>query len=247
MTDFDFERLRSEIIDGINYAAQSVSSTAKDISADVMRYKRFVENGRDLFVSGAVTSHGGNMSESNGESIWITQSGAMLGRISPSSIIETAWNTDSRDATASVELLVHRAIYHALAATQEGFPVGSSCDGTAQTCDTAEHKRGVVAAIIHAHPAHTIACSLSRTEIRPIDAEGMLLLGESVTVITPQSAVASPEAASMMADVVSNGARIAVIAGHGPFAVASDLETAFKLISCLERSCQILNIPSYAR
>ena len=40
---------------------------------DQQMEEMFKEVGRDLFLSGAITSHGGNLSVSDGESIWITR------------------------------------------------------------------------------------------------------------------------------------------------------------------------------
>ncbi|MCL1890523.1 MAG: class II aldolase/adducin family protein [Coriobacteriia bacterium] len=236
MSDFDFDRFKVELFEGLSAAADSVSTAAQDMTSDVKRYKRFAETGRDLFLSGLITSHGGNMSETDGTSIWITRTGAMLGRVTPGNIVETAWGADAsgRDAEASMELVVHRAIYQALAASENGDLAKSF-----KVADTAGEMR---AAIIHAHPAHTVARSLVDAEICPPDSEGKLLLGESVSVIAPKEAVASVEAAEKMAELVSMGACIAVVAGHGPFAVASSLEEAYKLISCLERSAEIVSI-----
>ena len=236
MVDFDLEQFKADVLEGVTNAAQSVSTAAKSVSSDVKRLKRFRETGRDLFVSGAVTSHGGNISETDGKSIWITRTESMLGRITSSTVVETGWNEDARDFGASIELVVHRAIYHALAGENKAPDSGADAQNASQ-----EKGGEVVAAIIHAHPAHTIAYSLDHSELRPLDAEGTIVLGEEVKILKPKETVASPEVASMMAEAVSAGARIAIIAGHGPFAVAPDLESAFKLVSCLERSAQILN------
>jgi len=233
MTDFDFDRLKAEFFEGVSNAADSVSTAARDVSADVKRYKRFAEIGRDLYVCGLVTSNGGNMSETNGKSIWISRTGAMLGRLTPNAVVETSWDTGSMDAQASMELLVHRAIYQSLA----------GIDGTPETKgDAAPDSGSCSAAIIHAHAEHTVARSLIEDEICPLDAEGILVLGERVPVVKVKQSIASQEVADAMAGLVAGGARIAVVAGHGPFAVASILEEAFMLISCLEHSSKILNL-----
>jgi len=233
MADFDFDRIVKEFLDGVSNAADNVSSAARDVSSDVVRYKHFAETGRDLFKTGLITSHGGNISETNGSSIWITCTGAMLGRLTPGAIVETTWAEGAQDANASIELVVHRALYQAFVGTN-GVPANSA--------EAYPETKNCVAAIIHAHPAFTIARSLIDDAIYPLDSEGKLVLGEKVDVIRPAETIASAEAAQMAADLVTQGARVVVIAGHGPFAIAHTLEEALKLISCLERSAQIINL-----
>ena len=264
MVDFDFERLKAEFLEGVNSAAESVSSAARDVSDDVKRFKRFIELGRDLFVSHAITSHGGNISETNGKSIWISCSGAMLGHLTPGAIVETAWAVDARDARASTELVVHRAMYQAfaarLAAAPAAYPAAYSAtyqsaapfvapipapvapENAAGASPKTDSPVNCTAAIVHAHPAHTIARSLIDDEIRPIDAEGKLVCGERIPVVRVEKAVASIDVARCMAKLVAEGVCMAVVAGHGPFAIAATLEDAFRLISCLERSAEILDI-----
>jgi L-fuculose-phosphate aldolase len=225
MADFDFEQFRKDLLDGVGSAADAVASAAKGASDDVLRYKHFSETGRDLFVSGSVTSHGGNLSVSDGSSIWISRSGAMLGRITPGDVIQADWNATEKDKDASIEIPVHRAIYHALARETliQGVPFASK-------------------AIVHAHTAHTVFRSFFEDAILPIDSESILVLGTAVPVIATRQTVASEEVATKMEELVKSGGRIAVIRGHGPFAIADSLEEALRLISCLEQSAHLLTL-----
>jgi L-fuculose-phosphate aldolase len=76
-------------------------------------YEEFARIGRDLWESGAVSSHGGNMSVRAGDRVFITRTGSMLGRLGPGDVLETSLVEcgDPADADCSVELVVHRAIY----------------------------------------------------------------------------------------------------------------------------------------
>jgi L-fuculose-phosphate aldolase len=177
-------------------------------------YEEFVRIGRDLWRSGSVSSHGGNMSVREGDRVLITRTGSMLGHLGPDDVIDTALTEcgDPADADCSVELVVHRAIY----------------------------ARTDARAIVHAHTAHTIARSLATDVIVPVDSESLLRLKDA-PVVTARESVGSAEAGDALAGALS-GRRIAVLRGHGPFATGSSLEDAFQAISCLELSCRVLDI-----
>ena len=71
--------------------------------------EEFQRIGRDLFVSGLVSSHGGNMSVRLGERVLIKRRGAMLGRLTERDLVETGlYEDDGGIVLASTELLVHR-------------------------------------------------------------------------------------------------------------------------------------------
>lgn len=190
-----------------------------------VRADRFADIGRDLYLAGAVTSHGGNLSETDGGRIWITRRNSMLGRLAADDVIETAWETGASDEGCSRELIVHRAMYHALA-ERLGVPAGN-----------------LSAAIAHTHTRHTIVRSLIEDVIVPVDSEGLFTLGlQGVRVFSAEVTIESPEVARMLSEAVLQGAQIAVIRGHGPFAIAEDLREAMRLVSVLEATAEILDI-----
>jgi L-fuculose-phosphate aldolase len=182
-------------------------------------HEEFARIGRDLWLSGAVSSHGGNMSVRDGDRLFITRTGSMLGHLGEGDVVETslAECDDPRDERCSVELVVHRAIYAA----------------------TGAH------AIVHAHTVHTIVRSMIEDRIVPVDSESLLRL-KDVPVVTAAQAVGSPEAGALLADALRDR-RCAVLRSHGPFAIGSSLEDAFQAISCLEASCQVLNVLAQVR
>jgi ribulose-5-phosphate 4-epimerase/fuculose-1-phosphate aldolase len=69
-----------------------------------------------------------------------------------------------------------------------------------------------------------------------------MVLGESVPVFDATAAVGSEEVAALMADHVTSGASIGIIRGHGPFAIAETLQDAYRLVSCLEHSAELLTL-----
>lgn len=178
-------------------------------------FEEFAWVGHDLYASGAVSSHGGNLSvRLDNDRMLITRTGSMIGRLRPEDVIETTLEDvgDPSDALCSVELVVHRAIYAATDAR----------------------------AIVHAHAIHTVTRSFFEDAIVPPDSESLLRLAE-VPVVTSAQLVGSPEAAAKLADALV-GRRVAVLRAHGPFAKGESLEDAYQAISCLEASCTMMNL-----
>ncbi len=173
----------------------------------------FRDVGRDIFVAGLTTSHGGNMSVRDGDRIIITRRGSMLGRLTDDDVVETGMERCADDERCSREIVVHRAIY-----------------------DAAPEAR----AIVHAHPPHTVAASFDADVIVPVDSEGLYILGE-VPVVSASTTIASPEAAAVLAAALA-GAPVAVLRTHGPFARGASLEEAFMHVSVLEASAHIARL-----
>jgi L-fuculose-phosphate aldolase len=173
--------------------------------------RQFQEIGRDLYVAGLVSSHGGNLSVRFGDRVIIKRRGAMLGRLREVDLVDTGLDkADSGVMLASTELVVHRAIYLATPAL----------------------------AIVHAHPRIAIALTLSRDEIVPIDNEGSYLL-HKVPVVAAEFASGSAEMVERLPAALQEY-KIAMLRGHGCFAIGQTLDEAFQWVSCLEESCQII-------
>jgi len=178
---------------------------------DEQVFRQFQEIGRDLYVAALVSSHGGNLSMRFGDRVVIKRRGAMLGRLKEGDLIDTGLEkADSGVLLASTELVVHRAIYRATPAL----------------------------AIVHAHPRTAIALSLSRDEIVPIDNEGSYLL-HKVPVVAAEFASGSAEMVERLPAALQEY-KIAMLRGHGCFAIGQTLDEAFQWVSCLEESCQII-------
>lgn len=174
----------------------------------------FIWVGRDLYAFGAVSTHGGNLSRRVGDRLFITRTGSMIGHLAEADILETSVVAcdDPADEGCSVELVVHRAIYAATGAQ----------------------------AIVHAHAVNTVARSLVDDVIVPVDSESKLRLVD-VPIVVSAETIGSPEAGEKLAAALRDR-RVAVLRGHGPFARGESLEDAFQAVSCLEASCQVLNL-----
>jgi L-fuculose-phosphate aldolase len=99
-----------------------------------MFLSQFRTIGNNLFTRGLVASQSGNLSIRTGENLIITRRGCQLENINENDLIETGICRNNRmTPLASAELPVHRAIYQITRAQ----------------------------AIVHAHPPHAVALSLT--------------------------------------------------------------------------------------
>jgi len=176
-----------------------------------MILSQFQTVGRDLFTRGLVSSNSGNLSIRLGERMIITRRGSRLGCLEEHDLIETGIIKNDRNTPlASTELAVHRAIYQVTPAL----------------------------AIVHAHPPHAVALSLTETEIVPSDIEGLALLNR-VPVVGWHMNVKP----GGLADIVTQELRqhqIIAVHGHGSFAIGQLLEEAHDCTTTLEESCQVI-------
>jgi L-fuculose-phosphate aldolase len=175
--------------------------------------EQFRRIGRDLFVAGLVSSHGGNMSVRQGDRILITRRGSMLAQLEERDVIEIGLEENDANVTlASTEIVVHRAIYQTTSAL----------------------------AIVHTHPPYAIAQSLVKDEIVPVDSEGSYLL-HKVPVVAAQLTAGSAEVAELLPEWLKEY-DLVMLRGHGPFAIGHLLEEAYQLTSVLEMACRILTV-----
>jgi L-fuculose-phosphate aldolase len=172
---------------------------------------QFQTVGHDLFTKGLVSSHSGNLSIRLGERLIITRRGSRLGCLEENDHIETGLNKNDRNTPlASVELAVHRAIYRQTPAM----------------------------AIVHAHPPHAVALSLTEQEIVPIDTEG-----QSAVPRVPVLGWGMEVKPGGLGDEIARAlktSRAVLVHGHGTFAIGQLLEEAHNYTTTLEESCQVI-------
>ncbi|MFC2038676.1 aldolase [Chloroflexota bacterium] len=172
---------------------------------------QFQTVGQELFTRGLVSSHNGNMSIRLGDRIIITRRGCRLSCIDENDLIETGISKNDRSTPlASTELAVHRAIY--------------------QTTNAS--------AIIHTHPPHSIALSLTESEVIPNCAEGRSAIGE-VPVLGWGMDVKPGGLVEIIAEALKEH-RIVLVHGHGSFAIGQLLEEACSYTTTLEESSQVI-------
>ena len=172
---------------------------------------QFQTVGHDLFTKGLVSSHSGNLSIRLGERIIITRRTSRLGCLGEHDLIETGISKNDRNTPlASIELAVHRAIYRETTAS----------------------------AVVHAHPSHAVALSLTETEIVTMCTEGLSMLGR-VPVLGWHMKVEPGGLADIIAQALKQH-RIVMVHGHGSFAIGQLLEEAHNCTATLEESCQVI-------
>jgi L-fuculose-phosphate aldolase len=165
--------------------------------------------GKKLADHGLVSSRFGNISVRTERGFLIKRTGAMLDSIQKGDVIEVGLTASSVDKEASSETSSHRAIYHVTDAR----------------------------AIIHAHPPFAVVESLlCGDEIRPVDSEGLPILG-TIPIVDGDSG--SKELYDNLSRVFSEGARGAVNRGHGSFAAGPDLKDCFNTTAIIEHSSKI--------
>lgn len=175
--------------------------------------KTFQQIGHDLFMAGLNSSHSGNISIRSGDRIIITRRGSMLGHLQEGDLIETGLEkNDSHITLASTEIKVHRAIY----------------------------QRTSALAVVHAHPPYAISLSLLEDEIVPVDSEGSYLL-HKIPVVRAEHTIGSSELEKMLPEVLKEY-KVAMVRGHGSFAVGQLPEEAYQWTSSLDHSSRIIFI-----
>jgi len=171
---------------------------------------QFQAVGRDLFTRGLISSHSGNLSIRLGDRLIITRRGCRLGCLEEHDLIETGISKNDRfTPLASIELPVHRAVY----------------------------QRTPALAIVHVHPPHVVALSLTETEVVPNCAEGLATVGR-VPVLGWDMEVRPGGLADIVAQALTQR-RIVMVRGHGSFAIGQLLDEAYSYTTSLEESCHI--------
>ncbi|MBE3110450.1 MAG: class II aldolase/adducin family protein [Acidobacteria bacterium] len=171
--------------------------------------RQFRTTGRDLSEAGLVSSNSGNISARCRGGIVITRHDSTLAHLEEDDLIEVA--TGESHPLASVELIVHQAIYQTTPAL----------------------------AIVHAHPPSAVALSLALTtdRIEVVDPASTLL---GIVPIIEANAVSGSQAlANAMRDALRQSG-IALVRGHGSFAVGETLAEACEWTRLLEETCRAL-------
>lgn len=175
--------------------------------------KALVAYYRALRRYGLNDSHSGNASVRDGETVWVTPSGASADNLSASDLVACAL-PDSIGERASLDASLHLAVY--------------------RKCESAR-------AVLHAHSPHTIAMTLSGREFTPVDHEAALYFPHVPVVALPSDGYwerHKSEAPELVAEQLAKE-KVCVLAGHGVYARGADLDEAYKWLCSLEHSAQI--------
>lgn len=142
--------------------------------------EEFQQFGRDLYLTGLVSSHTGAMSAREEERLFVTRRGAMLGHLTADDIIEFGVE-EAAPAEAPEDVAVHQAIFRATDAK----------------------------AVIYARPPWTMALALVEDRLSPANGEGAEALGSAPVLIT-QRAITSPDVSQLIGRILRDNRVVAL-------------------------------------
>ncbi len=151
-------------------------------------------------------SHSGNISARDGDTVWITPTGACADTITPADFIRCEL-PDTIGAGASGDANLHLAVYR---------------------------NNPKAGAVIHSHCPHAVALTLNGEDFTPSDFEGKLYFPK-VPVITVSYETYFQDAAPMVGEALAKHP-ICIVRGHGVYAWGETLNLAYKWTCSLELS-----------
>jgi L-fuculose-phosphate aldolase len=174
-------------------------------------YSDFQKYGQMLWEAGLIHMTSGNMSLRKGNVLYVTRTGSLLGRLSSTDIVTVNLNNTLRDKGASSETPVHRAIYLANPEVQS---------------------------VVHAHPPHATTLSWDHEVIRTNDSDSLYIPEIPVLTDCPYGEGSACIAEHFPQTLGKH--KLAMIRGHGAFAVGDSLREATSRISMMENQCRLL-------
>lgn len=153
-------------------------------------------------------SHSGNASVRDGETIWLTPTGACADTLTAEELIPCRLG-ESPPQEASTDSPLHLAVYA---------------------------KNTAANTVLHSHGAYTVALTLNGQDFSPPDYEGQLYFPK-VPVITIPYAQYSARSPALVAEQLAHYP-ITVVKGHGVYAQAKSLNLAYKWTCSLELSAK---------
>lgn len=170
--------------------------------------QELVETYRWLRQYGLNDSHSGNASIRDGETIWITPTGACADTLKQGDLVACGMN-GSIGENASLDAPLHIAVYQS---------------------------NNEARCVLHSHGPNTVAITMDGKDYVPPDFEGAYYF-QRVPVITIPYQDYLDESPGQVSRSLSNH-RIAVVCGHGVYACAETINLAYKWTSSLESSAK---------
>ncbi len=173
-----------------------------DLREDLVRHYRWLRQ------YGINDSHSGNASVRDGDSLWVTPTGACADLLEPDHLVRCELD-GSRGERASLDAPLHIEVYRRNPKAQ---------------------------AVLHSHGAHTVALTMDGNDFLPPDFEGQLYFPRVpvITIAYDRYVEESPaKVATLLAEYP-----IMVVRGHGVYACAANLNLAYKWTCSLELSAR---------
>lgn len=154
-------------------------------------------------------SHSGNASIRDGDTIWVTPSGACADILVVSDLIECNINGTIGDG-ASLDAPLHVKTYQ---------------------------RNPNTLAVLHSHNPHTLALTMNGEDFKPIDFEGALYFGKVPVITIPYERYVEQAPAAVSECLQYNKA--CIVRGHGIYVSGETLNLAYKWTCSLEHSAKI--------
>ena len=153
-------------------------------------------------------SHSGNASVKDGDSFWITPTGACADTLTENDLVKCKLDQPP-SAGASLDAALHRAVYL---------------------------NNPDINAVLHSHGAHTVAMTMKGEAFVPFDFEGQYYFGQ-VPVVDLDYDHVLDHAIELVAEELKTS-KVAVVCGHGVYAAGENLNMAYKWSCSLELSAK---------
>lgn len=153
-------------------------------------------------------SHSGNLSIRDGRRFWITPTGACADTLTQDQLIQCDLS-HTPPPGASLDANLHMQCY--------------------------ERNPGINA-IIHSHGPHSVGATMDLSEYRPVDFEGQYYF-PTVPVLRIDYDSYVDKAPTEVAEALTTS-KLVIVAGHGVYAAAEDLNLAYKWTCSLEQSAK---------
>ena len=153
-------------------------------------------------------SHSGNASVRTGDRFWVTPTGACADTLMVNDLVECSVTSGCAEG-ASLDGPLHQQVYQ---------------------------QNPLATAILHSHGAYTVAATLNGEDFVPLDFEGQLYFPRVPVISIPYDEYVQAAPAAVAASLAET--RIAVVRGHGVYAVGETLNLAYKWTCSLELSAR---------
>lgn len=169
---------------------------------DLVQYYRWLRQ------YGLNDSHSGNASVRDGDSVWVTPSGACADTLSAAALIRCPAAGQPGEG-ASLDAPLHLAVYRSNPRAR---------------------------AVLHSHGPHSVALTLNGEDFVPVDFEGSCYFPRVPVLDIPYAEYVS-ESPRRVAETLAEHP-IAVVRGHGVYAWGETLDRAYKWTCSLEMSAR---------
>ncbi|HKK06214.1 MAG TPA: class II aldolase/adducin family protein [Gammaproteobacteria bacterium] len=181
-----------------------------DVREDLVRHYRWLRQ------YGCNDSHSGNASVREGDTIWVTPTGACADTLAPDELVACALDGECGEG-ASLDAPLHLAVYR---------------------------RNPNANALLHSHGPYSVALTMGNGDFVPPDFEGQYYF-TCVPVLDIDYEDYLAESPGRVAQALAEN-RIVVVRGHGVYAAGETVDRAYKWTNSLELSAKTAFIAGQA-